>query len=85
MYLFHSIMAGGVLALLAATAALGGMVATMGATETAQDLHLALASALWVGVVALAALTITTGGERTHLMNAPRRSARLTNATISVR
>jgi heme A synthase len=40
--------------LLAATAALGGIVATTGATATGQDLHLAIASALWICVVALA-------------------------------
>jgi len=43
------------LALLAGTAALGGVVATTGAPAYAQDLHLALASALWVAAVALAA------------------------------
>jgi cytochrome c oxidase assembly protein subunit 15 len=49
--------AGGVLALLAATVALGGIVATSGATPLAQDLHLAAASAFWVGAVVLAALS----------------------------
>jgi len=49
--------AGGVLALLAATAALGGVVATSGAPPYAEDLHLAVASAFWVGVVVLAVLS----------------------------
>jgi len=48
------LVAGGVLALLAATGALGGIVATTGAPPYAQDLHLAVASAFWVGVVILA-------------------------------
>lgn len=41
-------------ALLAATAAFGAIVATTGAPPLEQDLHLAVASALWIGVVALA-------------------------------
>lgn len=41
-------------ALLSATAALGGLVATTGAPPIAQGLHLAVASALWTAVVALA-------------------------------
>ena len=48
------ILAGTALVLLASTAALGGVVATSGAPEAGQDLHLALASALWITVVALA-------------------------------
>jgi heme a synthase len=52
----HRVAAGAVLALLAATAAFGGIVATTGVPPWAQDLHLALASAFWVGVVVLAAL-----------------------------
>jgi len=48
---------GWVLALLAATVALGGIVATSGAPPPAQDLHLAAASAVWVGVVVLAVLS----------------------------
>lgn len=44
-----------VLGLLGGAAALGGVVATTGAPAYAQDLHLALASALWVAAVALAA------------------------------
>ena len=51
------LVAGGVLALLAATAALGGIVASTGAPPLAQDLHLAAASAFWVGVVVLAVLS----------------------------
>ena len=47
---------GVVFTLLAATAALGGVVATNGASPSGQDLHLALASALWVSVVALTVL-----------------------------
>jgi heme A synthase len=43
-----------VVGLLAGTAALGGLVATTGAPAYAQDLHLALASALWVAAIALA-------------------------------
>jgi len=42
------------LTLLAGTAALGGLVATSGAPPADQDWHLALASALWITVVALA-------------------------------
>lgn len=42
------------LVLLASTAALGGLVATTGAPAAEQDFHLALASALWITVVALA-------------------------------
>ena len=49
--------AGGVLALLATTVALGGVVATSGVPPFAQDLHLAMASAFWVGVVVLAVLS----------------------------
>lgn len=56
-------LAGGSLALLAGTAALGGLVATTGAPPTAQDLHLAVASALWIAVVALAVPGATTAGE----------------------
>lgn len=52
----HRVAAGAVFALLAATAAFGGIVATTGVPPWAQDLHLALASAFWVGVVVLAAL-----------------------------
>ncbi len=43
-----------VAALLALTAALGGIVATTGAPPSAQDLHLAAASALWAALVGLA-------------------------------
>ncbi len=42
------------LVLLAATAAMGGVVATTGAPAWAQDLHLAIASGLWITVVAMA-------------------------------
>ena len=52
----HKVTTGAVLALLAATAAFGAVVATTGVPPWAQDLHLALASAFWVGVVVLAAL-----------------------------
>ncbi len=48
------VLAGAALVLLAATAALGGLVATSGAPAAGQDFHLALASALWITVVALA-------------------------------
>jgi len=47
-------LAAGAVALLAGTAALGGVVATAGAPPVAQDVHLAMASALWIAVVALA-------------------------------
>ncbi len=48
------VLAAAALTLLAATAALGGLVATTGAPAAGQDFHLALASALWITVVALA-------------------------------
>lgn len=44
------------LGLLALTAAFGGVVASTGAPELAQDVHLALGSSLWACAVALAAL-----------------------------
>lgn len=47
-------LAGAAVALLAGTAAFGALVATTGAPPVWQDLHLAVASALWVVVVALA-------------------------------
>ncbi len=56
-------LAGGAVALLAGTAALGGVVATTGAPPVAQDVHLAVASALWIAVVALAVLGAVAGGE----------------------
>ncbi len=43
-----------VAALLALTAALGGIVATTGAPRSAQDLHLAAASALWAALIGMA-------------------------------
>lgn len=56
-------LAGGTLVLLAGTAALGGVVATTGAPPIAQDLHLAVASALWIAVVALAVPGASAVGE----------------------
>jgi heme A synthase len=56
-------LASGTLALLAGTAALGGVVATTGAPPIAQDLHLAVASALWIAVVALAVPGASAVGE----------------------
>jgi cytochrome c oxidase assembly protein subunit 15 len=47
-------LAAAALVLLAATAAMGGVVATTGAPAWAQDLHLAIASGLWITVVAMA-------------------------------
>lgn len=47
-------LAAGAVALLAGTAAFGGVVATGGAPPVAQDVHLAVASALWIAVVAMA-------------------------------
>lgn len=47
-------LAGGAVALLAATAAAGAVVATTGAPPAAQGIHLAVASALWIAVVAMA-------------------------------
>ncbi len=49
--------AAAVLTALAATAAMGGLVATTGASELTQDVHLALASALWLGTVMMASVT----------------------------
>lgn len=48
------VLAGAALVLLAATAALGAIVATTGSPDWAQDLHLAIASGLWITVVAMA-------------------------------
>jgi heme A synthase len=56
-------LAGGAVALLAGTAALGGVVATTGAPPIAQDVHLAVASALWIAVVALAFPGVVAVGE----------------------
>jgi len=47
-------LAGSALVLLAVTAGLGALVATTGAPAAEQDFHLAVATALWVTVVALA-------------------------------
>jgi heme A synthase len=47
-------LAGAALVLLAATAVFGALVATTGSPPAEQDLHLAVASALWIAVVALA-------------------------------
>ncbi|MHB2022473.1 MAG: COX15/CtaA family protein [Mycobacteriales bacterium] len=52
-------LAAAALALLAATAAFGAIVATSGAPRALQALHLAVASALWIAVVAMAATTGT--------------------------
>ncbi len=49
--------------LLLAQIAVGGLVATTGAPETLQDLHLALAAAIWVGVVVLVTLGWQTGAD----------------------
>ena len=49
--------------LLLAQIAVGGLVATTGAPEALQDLHLALASAIWVGVVVLVTLGWLTGAD----------------------
>jgi cytochrome c oxidase assembly protein subunit 15 len=47
------VLAGAAVALLAAAAAAGGIVAVSGAPPAAQGAHLAVASALWIAVVAL--------------------------------
>ncbi|HUZ23338.1 MAG TPA: COX15/CtaA family protein [Streptosporangiaceae bacterium] len=61
-------LAGGALALLAATAAFGAIVATTGAPPVEQDLHLAVASALWIAVVALAT---PAAADRAAILDAP--------------
>lgn len=43
--------------------AVGGLVATLGAPEALQDLHLALAAAIWVCVVVLATIGWQTGAD----------------------
>ena len=50
-----------ILGLLLATAGFGAVVATTGAPEYAQDIHLALASGLWLSVVALASYVLLPG------------------------
>ncbi len=47
-------LAGAAVALLAATAAAGAVVATTGAPPAVQGIHLAVATALWIAVVAMA-------------------------------
>ncbi len=51
------------LGLLLATAAFGAVVATTGAPEYAQDVHLALASGLWLTLVALASCILLPGAQ----------------------
>ena len=50
------VLAGAAMALLAGTVAFGAIVATTGAPPAEQDFHLAVGSALWIAVVAMASL-----------------------------
>ena len=50
------VLAGAAVALLAGTVAFGAIAATTGAPPAEQDLHLAVGSALWIAVVAMASL-----------------------------
>lgn len=58
------VLAAAALILLAATAASGAIVATAGAPPAGQDLHLAIGSALWITVVAMASLLTPAAGRR---------------------
>jgi heme A synthase len=56
------VLAAAALILLAGTATFGAIVATTGAPPAGQDLHLAIGSALWITVVAMASLLMPAAG-----------------------
>jgi heme A synthase len=70
------VLAVALLCALASTAALGGIVATMGASALAEDIHLALASVLWIAVV-LASTTLEAAPDATAFPLTQRGATRL--------
>ncbi len=72
------VLAAAALILLAGTVTFGAIVATTGAPPASQDLHLAIGSALWITVVALASLLTRAAGRAgadTPAVAAPARGA----------